>query len=651
MSRNARRFRTDANFARCFPLLLTGLLVLGTGRAWAQAPELRTWTSGDYKVQAKFVSLVNGTVTLKQSDGEILDIDLEQLSAADQSYAKRQQRKSASSPFKKRAASPFQKRGAGRAMSTGGDAGSGGVVRPDWSGVQQLESTPSRSGWEVPIPSASRPEPSGRLRSVPIPRTTGFFQGSKGVVINNSGTRAVVAYSGDEPGQNKKKITRIAVGDLEKGALLTSAVQPGLYLPLALSDDGQQVVMRTDQFGHGQHGTLEIWNVSHSGVARSVVWIPYESANGNDRDVRWASYLGSDRLATISESGNLVIWQVQPLKPLATMAIQSGCTPALSPDGKLMAFATSGEIGLFDVDSLETIASQPSPMPNMAWASFAFSPTGKRLACKIFVNKVVVYDMANGSQYREISMHGINGQPTSPVFTDDDHMLIGDHTLIDLETQVRLWQYQGNEHVVASNGVCWFEVAARQNQSGALVPAKIPTARVKQSLERALSDPNFFIVKPGATVSIDVNGIPDFSRRNEVIQSLTSNLSGMGIKVAASSPVVFQASMEQGKEQQIAYRSIGRGFHVDRFKVRPWIANLKVVYNGKIAWQSGGSSMPAFDVAHLKKNESLQDHVQKFQQPNYTYFQRVELPKLVTRPTGQFAGTLGTSNVTTSGIR
>ena len=61
--------------------------------------------------------------------------------------------------------------------------------------------------------------------------------------------------------------------------------------------------------------------------------------------------------------------------------------------------------------------------------------------------------------------------------------------------------------------------------------------------------------------------------------------------------------------------------------------------------------MPHFDMAHLKKDESLQDHVRKFEQPNYAYFANAELPKLLTRPTGQGTGTLGASQVTLSGIR
>ena len=38
------------------------------------------------------------------------------------------------------------------------------------------------------------------------------------------------------------------------------------------------------------------------------------------------------------------------------------------------------------------------------------------------------------------------------------------------------------------------------------------------------------------------------------------------------------------------------------------------------------------------------------EQPNYAYFANAELPKLLTRPMGQAAGTLGVSTVTLSGI-
>jgi SLA1 homology domain 1, SHD1/WD40-like Beta Propeller Repeat len=635
------------------------LLALGAERAWAQAPEQRTWTAGDHKVQAKFVSVADGMVTLEQADGEILEVELKQLSAADRKYVADQQQKAASNPFRKKAANPFQKKarnaaGGGRAMSPSEEGGSAAGVKPDWSSVRELTTTSAGAGWNVPVTSATHQAAAERLRAVSIPRTTGFFQSPKGLVLSARGSRAVVAYAGAQPGPNQTGTTRITVFDLEKGNLLSTAEQSGLFAPLALRDDGMQVLMRTDAFGPGRHDTLEFWNLNKSGIGKGDQWVPYENADGSgggDRDVRWATYLAPDRLATASESGSLVIWQVKPLKPLATLSMQSGCTPALSPDGKFLAFATSKDIGVLDVANLDVVAVQAAPFPNMAWTSFSFSPTGKRLACKVFVNKVFVYDIANGALYREISLQGLNVQQPPAVFSDDDHLILGDHTLIDLESQVRLWQYLGNEHAQASNGICWFEVAARQNQAGALVPGKIPTAEVRQSLKTAMRDPSFFIVKRGSSASIDASGIPDASRRNEVIESLTTNLGKIGVTVAPGSAVTFQASLEQGKEQEIGYRRFGGGFRVERFKVHPWLARIRVVYNGQTAWDWSGSSVPFFDMAQLKEGETLQDHVRKLEQPNYSYFANAELPKLLTRPMGQAAGTLGVSTVTLSGIR
>ena len=49
------------------------------------------------------VLLANGKVTLQQSDGEILEIDLQQVSAAmDRKYAAEQQQKAASNPFQEK---------------------------------------------------------------------------------------------------------------------------------------------------------------------------------------------------------------------------------------------------------------------------------------------------------------------------------------------------------------------------------------------------------------------------------------------------------------------------------------------------------------------------------------------------------------------
>ena len=67
------------------------------------ASKLRTWTdaTGEFKIDATFVKLDGDTVILKTADGEDLEIQLDQLSAADRTHAKAQG---------SRKANPFQKR-------------------------------------------------------------------------------------------------------------------------------------------------------------------------------------------------------------------------------------------------------------------------------------------------------------------------------------------------------------------------------------------------------------------------------------------------------------------------------------------------------------------------------------------------------------
>lgn len=53
-------------------------------------PAVRDWTdiSGDFKVRAAFVSRAGDKIKLKKSDGEVVEVDLKQLSKTDQTYIK-----------------------------------------------------------------------------------------------------------------------------------------------------------------------------------------------------------------------------------------------------------------------------------------------------------------------------------------------------------------------------------------------------------------------------------------------------------------------------------------------------------------------------------------------------------------------------------
>ena len=125
----------------------------------------------------------------------------------------------------------------------------------------------------------------------------------------------------------------------------------------------------------------------------------------------------------------------------------------------------------------------------------------------------------------------------------------------------------------------------------------------------------------------------------------------MQVKVAPGAALTLAPSVTPGKEEEISYRTFGQGFRTDNFKVRPQISKVKFLYQGKPAWESGASTLPMMDFAHLGKNESLADHVKKFEQPNYAFFDQLALPRLLAKPRPDGSIALGRSQVSTSGVR
>jgi hypothetical protein len=429
--------------------------------------------------------------------------------------------------------------------------------------------------------------------------------------------------------------------------MLGSATQSGAVLvPLALHDNGSQVLMRRDEQGGGNQDRLELWRLSASGIERGLRWIPYDDLKGDQRDVRWAEFLDENRLATISNSGKLAVWELETARPLYFLEVQAGCTPAVSPDRRYIAFATGKDVGVLDVDAVKVVAMQSTSQVN--WPVMAFSPSGKRVGCASS-DRMYIWDFAKGTLVREIAYYGtvVNGQA---IFTTDDHVLLGKTALMDLENQVKLWTYQGAELVKPLGKVCWFVPNTSPGQAGALVPSAIPQPGVEKALERALADPNFFVLKPGTTVKLNVDGLPDPAERDKIAKALTARLEANGFAIGPGGTIELVAATEVGKQREVSYRQFGRGFRdVNTYKVQEHIARIKFVYQGLTAWEASAMNIPF--IAHLKQGETMEEHLRAQEKPNYAYFGRVELPKLLTRPTSNGVTALGSAQVTTSGVR
>jgi hypothetical protein len=602
----------------------------------AVAEDVRTWTdtTGKFTIMAKFVALKDGKVTLEKDDGKTVEIDLTKLSPADQKIAKDKAAAMDDDPFKPKDPPKTTTPKKGSRTNPADEK----LPAPDWSEAKAIEVVPAKTEWKFTV-SAPATEP--KLRAAPITlagRTDFVFEKLRSFAVNAASRHAVVGYGQDFP--QDKTMTRIVLCDLEKGTTIASATTPVFMVPADLNDDGTQILMRAE----GQKKErLELWTVSNGTINKGTAWAPYGDLDGHNRNVNWAAFTDSKHAITISASGKLAIWDLATTKPIYHMQVLGGCIPAFSPDRKYLAFATSTEIGILELATGQLVVKQNTPQ-NLNNPILAFSPSGKRLACTN-MNKLFVWDFTTGELFRDIDVLA----PGAPVLPTDDHALVGMGRLIDLQSQIPLWEYQGAEMPQLIGGLTWFVVDDFNNKRAYIVPARLPHTAAKNALEKAMRDPNYFVVKPGTAIRIDVSGITDQGKQAKALAGLTERVKLIGCTVAANAPVELVASTEAGQVQDITYRSFG----MPRFgpagggttyKVKEHFSRLQFRSQGQKIWETQWSNIQHF--VHLQ-NETLEQFLQRNDQPNYGLFERVDLPKYLSK-TGNRS--LGTSRITGAGL-
>jgi hypothetical protein len=619
------------------------------------AEDTRDWTdtSGKFKIKGKFVSLDDGQVTIEQEDNRELQIPLKKLCAVDQKYVANATAKADDNPFKAKSDdSPFKTKEAGAAKSkargrgkmaseTAEPAGAGGApVAVDWSQAASISLVAPGEAWSVAGPKEAATFTT-KLKNCALPPKTGFFESLKGVAIGRGAAKAAVGFSVDEP--KPVGVSRVVLCDLATGKTSPPASAPGIMAPLALHDDGAQILMKRDEFGFGNQDRLEVWTLKGPKVTKGASWIPYDDAQGAARDVLWAEFLDADRLATSSRAGKVVLWKFPEIEPICKFSLVDGAMPALSPDRKTIAYCNGKEIGIFDVDKQEVVAQQPTP-GQLQWPSLAFSPSGKQLGCVAF-DKVLMWDVASGELKSTIPCAGmpIHGQVDFP---QDNFLLANGKLLFDLSHQLKLWTYDGGERARSVGGWTCFALSDGDKKPGVLLATQIPQAAAKQLLEKALSDSDLFVVKAGAKVKIDVSAVPA-AEQERVKAALSKRLQAIGCVSDDAGTVRLIAMVDGPKERAISY------MHSGDYKVQEYITKAQFVYNDQVAWEASSTNVPFF--ISLKKGENIGDHLKAREKPDFAFFDHVELPKFVQKPTPKQGATgsvtLGQSRVTITGLQ
>jgi hypothetical protein len=339
----------------------------------------------------------------------------------------------------------------------------------------------------------------------------------------------------------------------------------------------------------------------------------------------------------------VALWQVASATPICHFQLTGGAVPAMSDDRKWIAFASDTKVGLFDIQQREVAVLAETP-EKLTWPYIAVSPTGQKIGC-IARDRILVWSAATGQLERDFATPGliIHGGIDFP---GDNFILANNQYLIALDSQIKLWNYRGAEYVRTTGGNTFLAVSPH-NKPGALMATKLPHREAADLLEKALNQPDLFVFREGTLVKLDVSGIPP-EQRERVTRSLTAKLAEMKCPVGANGTIDLVAKVEGPKQKQVSFINSGD------YQVTEYYTKLSFIYQGKSAWEGGGTNIPG--IVSLREGENIEGVLRKASAgPAYGFYDNVVLPKFLQKPSeSQNPGggqTLGASNVTPEGLK
>jgi hypothetical protein len=260
-----------------------------------------------------------------------------------------------------------------------------------------------------------------------------------------------------------------------------------------------------------------------------------------------------------------------------------------------------------------------------------------------------VWDVASGELLLDMAKRGL---PISGGFrfVSENHLLVSGKTLFDVQNRLPVWSYDGTGAVEMFGHDTCLLTSGSTSASGLLMIERLPQPVVGETLAKAMEDPDFWVFTKGTKVKLNLDGLPDKDRVEDVRATLTKKLGDRGCQVAEDGTIELVVSIKESeKKKEVSY---GRGFGpfargAVPFKVREFISRAKFVYQGETAWEQTGTNIPGS--FRLKDGEAITEALKRFEKPNYSWFDTLELPLVLRKPTD--SSTFGKTQVTSAGLR
>ena len=325
--------------------------------------------------------------------------------------------------------------------------------------------------WPWPLAAAPAPPPAKAVTfDVPKGSVTGL-------AVARAARKAVVTVT--DTLDPKTPTTRVLLCDLAAGKVAAEWEVKDTFEVIDLSPDGTRILLlRGDR---GPREILHLWTVAADLELDRRSWQPHDFLDADifggigtavsptddeskrARHVRWAAFVGTDRIVTAAHGGQLRVWGAGNLDRLGTIDAAPG-SPAVSPDGTRVAFPTPQGVALLDPATATVVGTRAFGFPAET-RTLAFSPSGAVLACA-GGERVAYLNLATGEKWDALGqkLGNPHGSPRTFGWVGESHVL-AEHRLFDTKSPLALWQYSGWERIAFRNQEVWIATPALKGKA------------------------------------------------------------------------------------------------------------------------------------------------------------------------------------------
>ena len=205
-------------------------------------------------------------------------------------------------------------------------------------------------------------------------------------------------------------------------------------------------------------------------------------------------------------------------------------------------------------------------------------------------------------------------------FPDNNFLFCGGKFIIELENQLKLWEYTDAEQWKTVRNLTLAAVGSHTGP-GAWLSLELPLKEARDRLTKAWKQPDLFVFREGSTVKLGVAGVPA-ADQDHVREALTQKLTEMKYKVADNGTISLVAAVTGPKERTVSYRNSGD------YKGQEYFTELHFDYQGKVAWSSSSTNIPGFLM--LKPGENIESVLRTASgKPSISFYDGAILPKFL----------------------